>query len=159
MSQRIGGIKGLLRTPHGLRRGINLWPPLLFSGIRVESISADWREMRVVLAKSRLTSNYFGTQFGGSMFAMVDPFFVILLTRLLGPGYVVWDQRGEIDFVRPGRTALTAQLSIPAAEVDEIRAAAADGAKVLHWFACELTDASGEVVARIRKQIYVRRKR
>ncbi|HRW19404.1 MAG TPA: DUF4442 domain-containing protein [Dermatophilaceae bacterium] len=159
MSQRVGRIKALLSTPAGLRWGMSLWPPYLFAGVRVLEIAPDWRRARVRLARSPLTSNYFGTQFGGSLYSMVDPFFCIMLLRNLGPDHVVWDQRGEIEYVAPGRTEVTAELMLTEAEIEEARAAAVSGEKVLRWFECDILDASGAVVARVRRQLYIRRKR
>jgi acyl-coenzyme A thioesterase PaaI-like protein len=110
MTQRPHPVTRLTRTARGMRLAANMWPPLLFAGIRVEHIAADFRHVRVRLAKSPLTANYFGTQFGGSMFAMTDPFWMVMLARNLGPDYTVWDQRAEIEFVTPGRTALALGL-------------------------------------------------
>lgn len=159
MTQRIGGIKALFGTPTALRHAMNLWPPLLAAGIRIEHVAADWSEVRVKLAKSPLTSNYFRTQYGGSLFSMTDPFFSIMTLHRLGKDYVVWDQAGEIDFVSPGRSAVRTTMRVTDEDIAELRAEAASGEKVLRWFACELTDTSGAVVARVRKQLYVRRKR
>ena len=134
------------------------WPPFLANGIRVRRIADDWRSIDVTLAKSPLTSNYFGTQFGGSMFAMTDPFFAIMLVRLLGPAYTVWDKSAEIEFVKPRRTRLEARLKIADDQVEEIRTAAAAGEKVLRWFAVDISDSDGDLVAVVRKQLYVRLK-
>ena len=41
--------------------------------------------------------------------------------------------------------------------LDELRGATADGAKALRWFETEVIDAAGDVVARMRKQLYIRR--
>jgi acyl-coenzyme A thioesterase PaaI-like protein len=158
MIQRMHPVARFTRTPRGMRLAANVWPPLLFAGVRVEHIAPGFRHIRVRLVKSPLTSNLFGTQFGGSMFAMTDPFWVVMLARNLGPGYVVWDRRGEIEFVRPGRTALTAEFTLTPETVDEIRAAAAGGRKVLRWFGSDIYDRGGTLVARTRKQVYVRRK-
>lgn len=125
----------------------------------MRSISDDWRRVVVVLKKGRLNSNYFGTQFGGTMFSMVDPFFAIMVYRQLGGDYVVWDKAGEIDFVTPGKTDLRGELVITQTDIDEIRAAAENGQKVLRWFEVDLVDTAGATVATVRKQIYVRRKR
>ena len=157
-TQLIGGIKAALGTPTWLRRGMNVWPPYLFAGVRIEDIAADWRRVRVRLAKTPLTTNYFGTQFGGSLFSMVDPFWVIMLVHNLGTDHVVWDRAGEIEFVKPGTTAVRAELVLDPAVIEDLRARAADGSKVLEWFECDIVDASGEVVARARKLVYVRRK-
>jgi acyl-coenzyme A thioesterase PaaI-like protein len=158
MTQRPHPVARLARTARGMRLAANMWPPLLFAGVRVEHIAADFRHVRVRLAKSPLTANYFGTQFGGSIFAMTDPFWMVMLARNLGPGYTVWDQRAEIEFVKPGRTVLTTEFTLTASVLDEIRAATTGGEKELRWFGNDILDRDGALVARTRKQVYVRRK-
>lgn len=138
---------------------MNAWPPFLFSGIRIEEIGEDFRSVRVRLRRTALTSNYVGTLFGGSLFAMTDPFWMILVLRNLGPGYVVWDKAAQVEFVSPGRSSVTATFDLTDEVLDELRAAAADGAKVLRWFETDVVTDDGTVVARVRKQLYVRRKR
>lgn len=159
MSQQVGPIKRALSSARGMQIGMSLWPPYLASGIRVEHIASDFSRARVRLNKRPWNTNYVGTAFGGSLFSMSDPFWMFLLMRRLGPEFVVWDVAGEIDFVSPGRTAVHAEFEVTGDRVDEIRDAAAGGEKVLRWFSTDLTDDRGEVVARVRKQIYVRRKR
>ena len=154
--QRVARIKGALDSATGLRRAMNLWPPFLLTGIHIDEVSDDFRRVRVRLRRSRLTTNYVGTQFGGSLFAMTDPFWMIMMMRNLGRGYVVWDKAAEIEFVAPGRTAVTAQFDLDPAVVAEVRAAADAGEKVLHWCAVDVVGTDGTVVARVRKQLYVR---
>ena len=146
-------------TPTRLRWLFRLWPPYAFSGIRVTDIAPDWSRARVELRARWYNRNYVGTHFGGSLFAMTDPFWMILLIRRLGPGYRVWDRAAEIEFVRPGRGTVVAEFVLDEATVDDIRAATAGGDKHLRWFETTVTDAQGEVVARVRKQVYVRRAR
>jgi acyl-coenzyme A thioesterase PaaI-like protein len=145
-------------TPTTFRRLLNCWPPFLFNSIRVQSVSADWSEARVVLRLRPWNRNYVRTQFGGNLFAMTDPFWMLLVMHQLGKDYLVWDKAGTIDFVAPGREDVYAHFKLEPAVVDELRAAAADGSKVLHWFETDVTTASGELVAKVRKQIYVRLK-
>ena len=142
-----------------LRHGLNLWPPFLFSGIHVTRIGADYRSARVELRLRPWNRNYVGTQFGGSLYAMTDPFFMLMLMENLGRDYVVWDKAANIEFVKPGRGTVRARFDLDEAVLDDLRAAAADGGKVLRWFDTEVLDEAGEVVARVRKQLYVRRKR
>jgi acyl-coenzyme A thioesterase PaaI-like protein len=145
-------------TPARLRRFMNVWPPFLFSGIRVESIAADWRHARVRLKLAWYNRNYVKTHFGGSLFSMTDPFWMILMLECLGRDYIVWDKSGTIDFIAPGREDVYAEFVIEDSMLDEIRAATANGEKYLRWFDTEVKTASGELVARVRKQLYVRRK-
>jgi acyl-coenzyme A thioesterase PaaI-like protein len=155
--QRVGRIKAAFDSATGLRRGMNLWPPFLLTGIHIEEVADDFRHVRVRLRRSPLTTNYVGTQFGGSLFAMTDPFWMVMVMRNLGPSYVVWDKAAEIEFVAPGRTAVTADFVLDPAVVDEVRAAADAGERVLRWFGTEVVGTDGVVVARVRKQLYVRR--
>ena len=140
------------------RRLVNLWPPFLFNSIRILSLSPDWTQARVVLRLRPWNRNYVGTQFGGNLFAMTDPFWMLLAMHRLGPGYMVWDKAAAIEFVAPGREDVYAHFHLDEAVVDEIRAEAASGGKVLRWFETEVSTASGEVIARVRKQLYVRLK-
>lgn len=142
-----------------VRHGLNLWPPFAFTGIRVTELSDDFRRARVVLSDNPLTRNYVGTQFGGSIFAMTDPFWMFLTLRALGDDHIVWDQAAEVRFVRPGRSRLTAAFEVTDELLDELRGAAAGGEKVLRWCETDVLDEDGEVVAQVRKQLYVRLKR
>jgi acyl-coenzyme A thioesterase PaaI-like protein len=140
------------------RHGLNLWPPFLATGIHVTDLSADWRHARVDLRLRPWTRNAVGTHFGGSLFAMTDPFWMLLVMRSLGPGYYVWDREATIDFRRPGRGVVHARFDLDDATLAMLRDASAGGEKVLHWFETPVVDASGETVAHVRKRIYVRRK-
>jgi len=140
------------------RLGINLWPPFLFTGIHVTAIAADYRHVRVELRQRPWNVNYVRTHFGGSLFAMTDPFWMLCLLQNLGRDYYVWDKAGEIEFVKPGKGTVATEFRLDAATLDEVRAATADGGKYLRWFANDILDARGEVVARVRKQVYVRLK-
>lgn len=157
--QRVGRFKALATHHRTLQHGMNAWPPFLFSGIRVQRMSADFRHVRVRLRRLPATTNYVGTLFGGSLFSMTDPFWMMMILRNLGPGYVVWDKAAEIEFVAPGRSSVTATFDLTEQILDELREAAAGGEKVLRWFENDIVTDDGTLVARSRKQIYVRRKR
>jgi acyl-coenzyme A thioesterase PaaI-like protein len=142
-----------------LRRVFNLWPPFLFCGIRVEALAADWRYARVRLKLRWYNCNYVRTQFGGNLFSMTDPFWMVMVMEALQHEYIVWDKAGAIDFVAPGKADVFAEFRLEEALLDELRAATANGEKTLRWFETEVKTAAGEVIARVRKQLYVRRKR
>ena len=140
------------------RRLMNLWPPFLVNSIRLVELSDDYARARVALRLRPWNRNYVKCQFGGNLFAMVDPFWMLLAMHRLGPDYYVWDKAGSIDFVAPGREDVYASFHLDDATLGELRQAAAGGGKVLRWFENDITTASGEVVARVRKQLYVRLK-
>ena len=141
-----------------LRRLMNLWPPLLFSGIRISCLSDDFREGEIVLREYRGNRNYAGVHFGGSLFAMTDPLYMVMLSRVLGPAYTVWDKAANIEFVKPGRGRVTARFALTQPDIDAIVEATKNGAKHLPQFTVEITNAAGELVARAVRTVYVRRK-
>lgn len=138
---------------------MNLWPPFRGAGIRVAEIAPDWGHVRVELRLKRLNRNFVGTHFGGSLFAMTDPFYMIMLLQVLGDDYLVWDQAAEIEYVKPGRGTVHAEFRLDPHHVQRLRHEAADGSKLLPEYAIEVRDARGEVVARVRKKLYVRLKK
>lgn len=146
-------------SPRGLRRLLNVWPPFLFAGVRVRAIAGDWRSADVELHAHWWNRNYVGVHFGGSLFAMTDPFWMLLTIHAIGSDYVVWDKAGEIEFLKPGRGTVRAAFRIDDAMLDDIRAATAGGEKHLRWCETDIVNAEGEVVARVRKRLYIRRKK
>ncbi len=137
---------------------MNLWPPFLFSGIRVLEITPDYQHARVALQRHWYNRNFVGTHFGGSLFAMSDPFWMLLVMQQLGNDYIVWDQAARIDFIAAGKETVFADFQLDKEIIEKLRHAAADGAKVLRWFEVDVTDASGKIFARVHKQLYIRRK-
>ena len=142
-----------------LRRGMGWWPPFLGAGIRVKSFADDFREAEVELKMGRFNRNYVGTHFGGSLYAMTDPFFMIMLLHNLGGDHLVWDKSGSIEYVAPGRGAVRAHFALTEERIAEIRAQAAGGEKVLPEFQVEIRHAGDDtLVALVRKTLYVRLK-
>jgi acyl-coenzyme A thioesterase PaaI-like protein len=121
-------------------------------------LADDWSQTVVRLRLRFWNRNYVGTHFGGNLFAMSDPWWMLMTMHRLGRKYLVWDKTGTIDFVAPGKGDVDARFDLDERTVEQLRAAAADGSRVLHWFETELKAADGTVVARVRKQIYVRLK-
>lgn len=147
------------KIPHGIAvRLINFWPPFLAAGIVIREASDDFRYMKVSLKRAWYNINYVGVQFGGSIYAMVDPFYMLMLMNNLGEDYIVWDKAARVHFLRPGRTALSAEFRIGQDLIEEIRMKTADGEKYVFDLPVSVTDKSGEVVAEVIKTLYVRRK-
>jgi acyl-coenzyme A thioesterase PaaI-like protein len=137
---------------------LNFWPPFLFSGITVLEVAKDFRYAKVRLKKKMLTSNYVGTLFGGSLFAMTDPFYMVMVLKNLGKDYIVWDKRSEIEYVSPGKVTVYADFHLSDAALEEIKDEVAANGKYLKWFEVEIKSADGTVVAIVKKQIYIRKK-
>lgn len=141
-----------------LRRLINLWPPFFFTGIGATRISEDYREVDVSLALRWYNRNYVGTHFGGSLFAMTDPWYMLMLMHRLGRDYYVWDREASIEFLAPGRGKVRAIFRLDDATLETIRANTASGEKYLPRFVIDILDDKDEVVARVSKTLYIRRK-
>jgi acyl-coenzyme A thioesterase PaaI-like protein len=158
MSSTRQGILPKIKVPSELfRRGINLWPPFLGAGVRVTRVSDDYREIDVTLKLGLLNRNYFGTQFGGSMFAMTDPFFAMMMLQNLGPGFLVWDKAGAIRYRKPGRGDVFARFRLPAAAVARARKATTHGARHEPTFRVTIVDREDEIVAEVEKTLSIRR--
>jgi Domain of unknown function (DUF4442) len=140
------------------RRLLNLWPPLLGAGIRITRIQADWKEVDVEMRLRWWNANYVGTQYGGSLYSMTDPFYMVMLIEILGRDYIVWDKAASIRFRRPGRGRVYAKFRIADAQVAEIREALRTEEKVEREFAIEVKDGEGVVIAEVKKLLHFRRK-
>ncbi|MDA8100979.1 MAG: DUF4442 domain-containing protein [Nitrospiraceae bacterium] len=136
----------------------NLFPPYFGTGARVLRISPDWREVTVKLPLSVRTRNIVGTTFGGSMYAAVDPVYMMMLIRLLGPSYIVWDKAACIRFLKPGRGTLFAVFRIDETELDAIRMALDSRHSIDRSYHVDLVDAAGIVHASVEKTVYIRRR-
>jgi acyl-coenzyme A thioesterase PaaI-like protein len=141
-----------------LRRGFNRFPAYRRTGGRITYIAADLREVRVKLGLTWRTRNYVGTLFGGAMYGAVDPIYMVMLIKLLGPDYVVWDRAATIRFRRPGRATLHATFRINRAETDAIRAALGGAGSIERVYRVDLVDEHGEVHAEVEKTLYIARK-
>lgn len=148
-----------MQSPGALRLIFNCYPPYLMTGITVREIAPDWRRVVVQMGLHWYNRNYFGTHFGASLYAMTDPFYVIMLARNIGPRYIVWDRAARIEFVRPGRGRMTATFDLSPQMIDAVIAATATGEKTEPTWPVEVRDEAGEVVARVAKTLYVRAKR
>ncbi|MBR7519564.1 DUF4442 domain-containing protein [Pseudomonas juntendi] len=146
------------RRARMLRWLLNLYPPYLGAGIRVQHISPDLRSVKVAMKLTRWNRNYVGTQFGGSLYAMVDPFYMLLLIEQLGRDYIVWDKAASIDFIAPGKGPVFAEFHVDDALLDDIRQQTATGKKCLPRVQVDIRDGAGELVARVDKTLYVRLK-
>jgi acyl-coenzyme A thioesterase PaaI-like protein len=141
-----------------LYRIISVYPPYLGAGVRFLRRESDAHTLKVELRLRPWNRNLFGTHFGGSLYSMCDPWFVFLLVRHLGPGYVVWDKAAAIEFLRPGRGRVTATFRVPPEKVDEIRHAADRDGKTEPVLTVDVVSDDGEVVARVTKRLWVRKK-
>ena len=137
-------------------RFINFYPPLLGAGIHIHKV--DELTVRVEMKLTALNRNIVGVHFGGSLYAMCDPWFMLILMRALGTDYIVWDKAATIQFLKPGRGTVTATFHIPPERVEEIRRQVDSDQKIEPVFSVDVVDEQGSAVAHVEKLLYVRKK-
>ena len=146
-------------SPRLLRIALNWWSPFRGAGIRVRHIAPGLRSITVEMRLRSSNRIDGGSHFGGSLYAMTDPFFALMVRANLGDEFLVWDKAGSIEYVAPGRGSVWARFELADADLAHIVRMTASGDKHLHLFRVEVKDDEDMVVARVEKMVYVRRKR
>jgi acyl-coenzyme A thioesterase PaaI-like protein len=142
-----------------MRWFLNFYPPFLGAGIRIKRLDDDWKAIDVEMKLHRWNSNYVGTHFGGSLYSMTDPFYMLMLMANLGDGYIVWDKAATVRFRKPGRGKMLANFRLSEEQVEDIRQRLMTQEKIEPTFTVEVKDESGTIIAEVDKLIYVRKKR
>lgn len=137
---------------------LNIYPPFLGAGIRVKRLAPGWKEVDVEMKLRWWNANYVGTHYGGSLYSMTDPFFMVMLIENLGKDYIVWDKSAAIRFKKPGRGTVFAKFRLTDQQIQEIRQALTVEKKIERVFTVEVKDASGTVIAEVEKLLHIRRK-
>lgn len=145
-------------SPRFLRFILNTYPPYLGAGVKVTRIAPDWKEIDVSMNLRWYNRNAVKTHFGGSLYSMVDPHFMLMLMQIMGNNYIVWDKSAQIDFLRPGIGKVRAHLVVTDADLESIHTVLEVKKKVLPQFEVSILDENDKVVAKITKTLYVRRK-
>ena len=147
----------MARRRHLLRL-LNIYPPSLGAGIRVKRMTPDMREIDVEMKLHWWNANYVGTHYGGSLYSMADPFYMLMLLENLGSDYIVWDKAASIRFRKPGKGRMRAEFRLAQAQVDALRAQLETHEKIEPTFLVQIRDAQGDVVAEVEKLVHIRRK-
>jgi hypothetical protein len=137
---------------------INFYLPLLGAGIRVLHTQSDDYTIKVQLKLTRFNLNAVGTHFGGSLYMMCDPWFMLILLQHVGRDFIVWDKAASIQFLKPGRGTVTATFHISPEQIAELRAQADREGKIEPLFNVDVIDEQGEIVAKVEKRLYLRKK-
>ena len=139
-----------------LRLFANWWSPFRGAGIKIVYASPDYREVKVQMKLRWYNKNYVGTHFGGSLYAMTDPFYMMMLINNLGSRYIVWDKAAKIDFKKPGRGTVHTHFSFSEEEILGIKLKADELGKYIFDKPVDVVDDTGEVIASVMKTLYVR---
>lgn len=134
----------------------NLFPATRRTSMRILYIASDWMEVKIKLPYNWKTKNYHGTMFGGSMYAAIDSPYLVMLTKVLGDGYMVWDKSATIRFRKPAKTHLYATFLIDQQEIDTIRTILLEKDKVDRVYPIELKDNKDVVYASFEKTLHIK---
>ena len=141
-----------------MRHIMNVWPPFLGAGIRVTRLQPDWRAIDVEMKLRFWNANFVGTHYGGSLYSMADPFYMLMLIENLGRDYIVWDKSASIRFRKPGKGRMRASFRLSEEQIESIRQQLETQEKVEPSFLVEVKDENGELVAEVQKLLHVRKK-
>ena len=141
-----------------LDRLINFYGPYVGAGVKLTEMSKDFRHAKVKMPLTFYNKNYMGTQFGGSLYSMTDPWYMLMMIKNLGKNYIVWDKAAAIRFKKPGRGTVYAEFTLTQADIDEVKAYVEENTKMDKTFKVEIRDDSGTLIAEVDKVIYIRKK-
>ena len=143
---------------HLFKIGLNFWPPFIGTGIWVKEISSDYSYIKVEMRLRPWNKNYVNSHFGGSLYAMTDPFYMLMLLQILGKGYIVWDKSANIKFLKPGKETVYAEFHLSKKQIEEIKQVADNQYKYEPVFNVLIKNKKGEVIAEVEKELYIRKK-
>lgn len=152
-------MKAFFRKAWLMKLLLNLWPPFLFTGIKVVKLSEDYREAQVRLTQRPWNTNAVGVHFGGSLYSMTDPFYMLMVLSQLGSDYIVWDKSADIEYVKPGVGKVFANFVVSESLINDIIHHTQHGDKYLPELPVNIVDEEGEIVAKLNRTIYIRKKK
>lgn len=141
-----------------LEKAINFYGPFVGAGVKLDEMTKDYRHAKVSMPLRFYNKNYMGTQFGGSLYSMVDPWYMLMLIKNLGRDYIVWDKGANIQFKKPGKGKVFAEFNLSQETIDEIKAYVEVNTKMDYTFKVEVKDENGTLICQIDKVVYVRKK-
>ena len=141
-----------------MRIGFNFFPAYRRSGGRITFISHDMKTVRIKVPLNWKTKNIVGTLYGGSMYGAIDPVYMVMFMKILGPEYIVWDKSARIDYKRPGKDVITGEFSISDELIEEIKQDLLSNYSITKNLTVNLLDKKSNVCAEIEKTLYFRKK-
>ena len=141
-----------------LEKAINFYGPFLGAGVKLEDMSKDFRYAKVTMPLRFYNKNYMGTQFGGSLYSMVDPWYMLMLIKNLGKEYIVWDKGANIRFKKPGKGKVYAEFTLSESIIQEIKSHVEVNTKMDYVFNVEIKDDQGKLICEVDKVVYIRKK-
>jgi hypothetical protein len=137
---------------------MRFWPPFLGAGISVKNFNFDYTCIVVQMKMHFWNKNYVGTHFGGSLYSMTDPFYMLMLMNRLGKKYIVWDKSSSIRYKMPARGVVYAKFTLSIEQIESIKLELDKLNKIEPEFIIQITDKKGNTVAEVKKVLYITKK-
>jgi len=141
-----------------IRFALNRLPSYRRAGGKVVYVSPDLAHGRVRVKLGWRTYGQRGSVFGGALYATLDPCYVIMLQVRLGAAYAVWDKRAVVDFLRPVRTEVFADIVCSEDELAAIRDEVGRHGRAERVFHVRLMDRENTVYVACEKTVVVKRR-
>ncbi|MFH7766757.1 PaaI family thioesterase [Acinetobacter sp. BSP-28] len=138
---------------------LNRYAPYRGAGIEIDKVDLANYHIRIKMPLTRKNQNVVGVHFGGSLYSMVDPLYMLILMHHLGSKYIVWDKSASIQFLSPGRGTVYADIRLDSTEIEQIKQLAENHAPVYRNYNVNIFDESGVRIAEVQKTVYIRRKK
>lgn len=137
---------------------LNFWPPFLGAGIRVDYMSPDYHEIKVSMKLRFWNRNYVNTHYGGSLYSMTDPFYMLMLMQILGRDFIIWDKSASIKFKKPGKGKVTARFHLESDLIENFKSELLSKEKIEPILNVKILDENEQVIAEVEKTLYIRKK-
>ena len=138
-------------------RLLELYPPFFFIGLKVKQVASDFRSMTVVVPFRWYLRNMHNSMFGGILCAASDPLPALLCEKIF-KNIEVWSKKQTIEFLKPARSNIRFDVSIPEEAVVEIEKRLREASKAEWEFEFEILDDRDRVVGRVRNTVYMKNK-
>lgn len=141
-----------------LMKILRFYPPFLGAGISVKDFKEDLSYVLVQMKLHFWNKNYVSTHFGGSLYSMVDPFYMLMLIKNLGPNYIVWDKAANIRYKKPAKGTVFARFELTAEQINEIKKQLETNQVIEPVFKVTITDSNDQIVAEVEKTLHIKHK-
>jgi len=135
------------------------YPPYIGTGLKVESVNETATAFDISMKLRWYNRNIYGTHFGGSLYSMCDPWFAFAVSSYFGQDYIIWDKSASIKYLKPGKGRVKATFAISQDELTTMKKEVDINEKGNFTFSTNILGPSGEIVAEVIKEVYVRRKK
>ncbi|MBC7540884.1 MAG: DUF4442 domain-containing protein [Bacteriovorax sp.] len=137
---------------------MNFWPPFLGAGIHVDFMSKDYHRIVVSMKLRFWNRNYVNTHYGGSLYSMTDPFYMLMLMQILGRDFLIWDKAASIRFKKPGLGKVSAVFELSSEQIESFKNDLKTKEKIEPVLTVLVRDEAGSIVAEVEKVLFIKNK-